>query len=236
MILWHISAKGSTKADRNLFYLVVSSFCIMGQFLSVSFTAVWLQTCHHVLISNGREPSACHIRHGEAITMERPYIYLFIIPAYVLTDRAAEVQHRAGVFISLDRCHRNCDGAPLRCVCICDRRRSQSVFVVARQPAATLSTRDKDCCCHVLHYAWVKIINADTWAARNSGTIILQRRADHCPVRQMCYSEAAGLSHGERTQSCTEPQTLKWWAITWPQAKKSEREWEIATPMFAHMP
>lgn len=153
----YFSYKGDTKADRNLFYLVVS------QFLSVSFAAVWLQTCHHVLISGGHEPSACHIRHGEAITMERPYIYLFIIPACVLTDRVTEVQHRAGVFISLDRCHRNCDGAPLRCVCICDRR-SQSVFVVARQPAATLSTRDEDCCCHVLHYAWVKIINADTWA------------------------------------------------------------------------
>lgn len=123
----YFSYKGNTKADRNLFYLVVSSFCIVVQFLSVSFVAVWLQTCHHVLISGGREPSACHIRHGEAIMTERPYIYLFIIPACVLTDRVTEVQHRAGVFISLDRCHWNCDGAPLRCVCICDRRRSQSL-------------------------------------------------------------------------------------------------------------
>ncbi len=179
----------------------------MRQFLSVSFSAVWLQTCHHVLISGGREPSACHIRHGEAITTERPYIYLFIIPACVLTDRVTEVQHRAGVFISLDRCHRNCDGAPLRCVCICDRRRSQSVFVVARQPAATLSTRDEDCCCHVLHYACLSK-NHKRWYLGGYDYLTETREwADHCPVRQMCYSEAVSLSHGERTQSCTDGAT-----------------------------
>lgn len=128
------------------------------------------------------------------------------------------------------------------------------VFVINRRRESVSLCRGEAADCNTEHMGWGLLSRTTLCLSKNHERWYLggeelwddyltktREPAGHCPVRQMCYSEAVGLSLGERTQSCTEPQTLKWWAITWPQAKKSEREidiWDYVNAIvgFAHMP